>query len=109
MYIERCKHGSVRGWRKPAAEMQKGGASLLYHNRGSWPYFQNLKNVGLGETITYTTSLGTRTYRVTYSGRIEATDTSVLAPTIENRITMLTCVANEPSYRYCVIGQEIHQ
>ncbi len=86
-----------------------GNIALCGHNRGSWPYFQNLKNVGLGETITYKTSLGTRTYRVTYSGRIEATDTSVLAPTTENRITMLTCVANEPSYRYCVIGQEIRQ
>lgn len=89
--------------------MRQGGASLLDHNRGSWPYFQSLKNVGLGETVTYQTSLGTRAYRVTYSGRIGATDTSVLAPTTENRITLLTCVANEPSYRYCVIGQEIRQ
>ncbi len=84
-----------------------GNVVVCGHNRGSWPYFQSLKNVRLGDVITYKTSLGTRTYRVTYSGKIGATDTSVLAPTTGNQITMLTCVANEPSYRYCVVGQEI--
>jgi len=85
-----------------------GNVVVCGHNRGSWPYFQSLKNVKLGDRITYKTSLGTRTYRVTYSGKIGATDTSVLTPTTGNQITMLTCVANEPSYRYCVVGQEIH-
>lgn len=28
--IERCKHGSGRGLRRPAAEMRQGGAFLLY-------------------------------------------------------------------------------
>ncbi len=85
-----------------------GNVALCGHNRGSWPYFQSLKNVQLGDVITYKTSLGTRTYRVTYSGKILATDTSVLAPTSNNQITMLTCVADQPTYRYCVVGQEIH-
>ncbi len=84
-----------------------GNVVLSGHNRGSWPHFSTLKNVRLGDIITYKTSLGTRTYRVTYSGRIGSTDTSVLTPTFNNQITMLTCVANEPAYRYCVIGQEI--
>jgi len=34
VYIERCKHGSERGWRKPAAETRQGGAFPLYHNSG---------------------------------------------------------------------------
>jgi len=84
-----------------------GNVVLCGHNRGSWPYFSTLKNVRLGDVITYKTSLGTRIYRVTYSGRIYANDTSVLKPSFNNQITMLTCVANEPSYRYCVIGQMI--
>ena len=84
-----------------------GNIALCGHNRGSWPYFSTLKNVQLGDVITYKTSLGVRTYRVTYAGRISATDTSVLKPSFDNRITMLTCVANEPAYRYCVIGQQI--
>ena len=36
-----------------------------------------------------------------------ATDTDVLNPTAGNQITMLTCIANEPAYRFCVIGQEM--
>ena len=61
----------------------------------------------VGDVVTYKTSLGIRTYRVTFAGRILATDTDVLNPTAGNQITMLTCIANEPAYRFCVIGQEI--
>jgi len=84
-----------------------GNVVLAGHNRGSWPHFQTLKNVKPGDVITYKTSLGTRTYRVTYAGRVGSTDTSVLAPTYHNQITLLSCVANEPAYRFCVVGQEI--
>lgn len=84
-----------------------GNVALCGHNRGSWPYFGNLKYTQVGDIITYKTSLGTRTYRVTFAGRILATDTAVLNPVSGNQITMLTCVANEPAYRFCVIGQEM--
>ena len=84
-----------------------GNVALCGHNRGSWPYFGTLKNVQVGDVITYRTSLGVRTYRVTSAGRIAATNTAVLNPTADNRITLLTCIANEPSYRLCVVGQEI--
>ena len=84
-----------------------GNVALCGHNRGSWPYFANLKYVQVGDVVTYKTSLGTRTYRVTFAGRILATDTDVLNPTAGNQITMLTCIANEPAYRFCVIGQEM--
>ena len=84
-----------------------GNVALCGHNRGSWPYFANLKYVQIDDVVTYKTSLGTRTYRVTFAGRILATDTDVLNPTAGNQITMLTCIANEPAYRFCVIGQEM--
>lgn len=84
-----------------------GNVALCGHNRGSWPYFGTLKNVLIGDVITYRTSLGVRTYRVTSAGRILATNTAVLNPTSDNRITLLTCIANEPAYRLCVIGKEI--
>ena len=84
-----------------------GNVALCGHNRGSWPYFGNLKYVQVGDVVTYKTSLGTRTYRVTFAGRILATDTDVLDPAAGNQITMLTCIANEPAYRFCVVGQEI--
>ncbi len=105
-------NASAESMRKGAGHVDgtsvwNGNVALCGHNRGSWPYFQSLKNVQLGDVITYKTSLGARTYRVTYSGRILASDTYVLSPASNNQITMLTCVADQPSYRYCVIGQEI--
>lgn len=84
-----------------------GNVALCGHNRGSWPYFGALKNVQVGDVITYRTALGVRTYRVTSAGRILATNTAVLNPTSDNRITLLTCIANEPAYRLCIIGKEI--
>lgn len=84
-----------------------GNVALCGHNRGSWPYFGTLKNVQIGDVITYRTSLGVRTYRVTSAGRILATNTAVLNPTSDNRITLLTCIANKPAYRLCIIGKEI--
>lgn len=84
-----------------------GNVALCGHNRGSWPYFGTLKSVQVGDIITYRTSLGVRTYRVTAAGRIAATNTVVLNSSADNRITLLTCIANEPSYRLCVVGQEI--
>ena len=84
-----------------------GNVALCGHNRGAWPYFGNLKYVQVGDVVTYKTSLGARTYRVTFAGRILATDTDVLNPTAGDQITMLTCIANEPAYRFYVIGQEI--
>ena len=84
-----------------------GNVALCGHNRGSWPYFGTLKDVQIGDIITYRTSLGVRTYRVTSAGRILATNTAILNPTSDNRITLLTCIANEPAYRLCIIGKEI--
>ena len=35
---------------------------------------------------------------------IEETDFSVLEPTKDNRITLITCIANQRAKRLCVIG-----
>ena len=47
-----------------------GNVTLCGHNRGSWPYFGTLNSVQVGDVITYRTSLGVRTYRVTSAGRL---------------------------------------
>lgn len=84
-----------------------GNVVLCGHNRGSWPHFSTLKNVKPGDQVTYKTSLGTRVYRVVSAGPVGTTDTSVLNPTSNNQITLLTCIANEPNYRFCVVAQEM--
>lgn len=79
-----------------------GNICICGHNRGSSHNIGSIKNLSIGDTIKYTTSEGTRTYHVTFVGKISATDWSYLTPTEDNRITLFTCSENEPDYRWCV-------
>lgn len=84
-----------------------GNIGLAGHNRGKNNYFGKLKNLEYGDIVQYQTKLGTRRYKVFYSGRIDATDFSRLERSSENMITMITCVENRPELRYCVQAKEI--
>ena len=57
-------------------------------------------------TITLTTKLGKRTYAVTSVEKVSETDSSMLAATPDNCITLYTCVRNESAYRWCVRAVE---
>lgn len=84
-----------------------GNIGLVGHNRGSNDYFRKLKNLELGDEITYKTKLGTREYEVTFIGRISETDWSRLQYTDDNRITLITCVEDVPDKRFCVQAVEV--
>ena len=84
-----------------------GNIGLVGHNRGSNDYFRKLKNLELGDEITYKTKLGTREYEVTFIGRINETDWSRLQYTDDNRITLITCVEDVPDKRLCVQAVEV--
>jgi len=84
-----------------------GNIGLFGHNRGSNAYFAKLKNVKIGDTVTYKTSVGTKAYEVNFVGTIASTDFSYLNEMGDNRITMITCIANQPSLRLCVQATEI--
>lgn len=55
----------------------------------------------------YKTAIGTKTYQVTFVGSISYTDYSYLNEMGDNRITLITCIANQPSLRLCVQAVEI--
>ena len=59
-----------------------------------------------GDTITFTTKLGTRTYAVSAVTKVSVNDTSGLEPTAANQITLYTCVEDQPAYRWCVTARE---
>lgn len=84
-----------------------GNIGLFGHNRGSNAYFAKLKNVKIGDTVTYKTNQGTKTYEVNFVGTIASTDFSYLNEMGDNRITMITCIADQPSLRLCVQAVEI--
>ena len=52
--------------------------------------------------IHHITQLGTRSYEVYSVSKIGVDDTSVLNDSTENIITLVTCVMNQPDYRWCV-------
>ncbi|MDR3277306.1 MAG: class D sortase, partial [Oscillospiraceae bacterium] len=79
---------------------------LAGHNRGANASFGRLKELAVGDVITYTTKLGVRTYTVTFAGKIVNNDWSWLEYTPDNRITLITCVEDQPEYRLCVQAAE---
>ena len=80
--------------------------ALAAHNRGVANHFGKIHTLDLGDTAKLTTKLGTRTYEVVSVSKISVSDTSVLNTSSENIITLITCVKNEPDYRWCVVARE---
>ncbi len=79
-----------------------GNCCIAGHNCGVRNDFGKLHTLEIGDTITWTTKLGTRTYEVTSVSKVKETDTSGTAPTSDNRLTLYTCVRNQRDYRWCV-------
>ena len=84
-----------------------GNVGLAAHNRGSNSYFGKIHTLELGDRITLTTRLGTRTYEVTSVSKVSETDRSALSASQSNVITLYTCVRDERDFRWCITGQEI--
>ena len=83
-----------------------GNCCIAAHNRGVNNHFGQLHTLEVGDTITWTTKLGTRTYEVTSVSQVKETDNSGTAPTSDNRLTLYTCVRDQRDYRWCVIAEE---
>lgn len=83
-----------------------GNVAIAGHNRGVNNHFGKIHTLEVGDEITLTTKLGTRTYEVYSVAKIAVDDTTVLNDTSDNIITLVTCVMNQPSYRWCVQARE---
>ena len=79
-----------------------GNICVAAHNRGVRNDFSQIHTLNTGDAITLTTALGARTYAVSSVSRISVNDTSGLGTSGTNMITLYTCVANQPDYRWCV-------
>ena len=90
------------------SEDWKGNVALAGHNRGyNCNFFQNIKNLQIGDKIIYYTNKGKREYKVVINEIILQTDWSYIENTEDNRITLITCVENMHEYRRCVQAVEI--
>lgn len=79
-----------------------GNVALAAHNRGINNYFGQIHTLSIGDKITLTTKLGTRTYKVISVSKVSETDRSALAYSSENMLTLYTCVRDQRDYRWCV-------
>ena len=79
-----------------------GNVAIAGHNRGVNNHFGRIHLLDYGDTIKLTTKLGTWTYEVFSVSKISEDDMSVLNDSSENIITLVTCVRDQPAYRWCV-------
>ena len=88
--------------------IKSGNIGLAAHNRGyETNYFENLKKLKLGDEIFYTNEDFNKKYIVDTLEIIENTNWNYLRKSEEDKITLITCIENEPQYRRCVQGTAI--
>jgi len=81
----------------------QGNVCLAGHNRGyNFNYFENLKELEIGNEIYYTCNGKRLEYVVNSKDIIRDTDWTKLENTEDNRLTLITCVENEPELRRCI-------
>ena len=84
-----------------------GNIGLAAHNRGyEVNYFARIKELKEGDEIRYKYFDFEKIYTVVENKIIKDTDWEDLEKTEDNRITLITCVENEPEYRRCIQGIE---
>ena len=86
----------------------KGNVGLAAHNRG-YPvnYFEKIKELKKGDKIYYSYNRERMIYEVDKIEIIKDTNWSYLEQTEKNKITLITCVENEPEYRRCIQATEM--
>ena len=92
-------YSSTSGW--------DGNIGVCGHNRGAKYNIGSIRNLEIGDNITYSTVYGTRTYAVILVRTISDSDWSYLQATADNRITITTGLADRPSKRVCVQAVEV--
>ncbi len=79
-----------------------GNVALAGHNRGVNNHFGKIHTLKMGDTIHWSTKLGIRKYQVFSVRKVSVSDLSVLNGSVDNIITLITCVQDQPDYRWCV-------
>lgn len=78
----------------------EGNVGLAAHNtKKFWAKLNTLKK---GDTISYISFLGSKEYVVDSINIVNENDWSLLETTEENRLTLVTCILNNPTQRLCV-------
>ena len=82
-----------------------GNVCLAAHNTSK--FWAKLNTLEDGDTITYTSFLGTKEYQVNNITQVEETDWTLLNDTEENYLTLVTCIKGKSNLRLVVQAVEI--
>lgn len=86
---------------------ENGNVGLAAHNRGyNVNYFSRIKELEIGDEIIYKINDNTKYYKVSLITIIDDTDWTYLENTKDNRLTLITCLENEPTKRRCIQALE---
>lgn len=91
-----------------STSIYNGNVGLASHNRGSNAnYFANINKLKIGDEIYFESIYGTRKYSVEVIVEIYDTDFSYLQDTEDNRLTLITCIKNQPEKRLCIQAVQV--
>ncbi len=88
----------------PSTALFNGNVGLAGHN--TTEFFANLKKLKEGDEIVYNFLLSSKTYMVDTIAEIQEDEWSYLEDTKENKITLITCIKNQPTKRLCIQATE---
>lgn len=93
----------------PETVADNGNVGLAAHNRGyRVNYFNGIKHLEANDMLYYTYNGVTKVYAVVSKDIIYIKDWSKLEPTDDERLTLITCVENEPQLRLCVQAVRVY-
>lgn len=91
----------------PSTSKTDGNIGVAAHNRGyKNNYFMNINKLRIGDEIIYIVDDISKKYKVEKKIEIDSYDWSYLNQTADNRITLITCIDNNPNKRLVVQAVE---
>jgi len=84
-----------------------GNIALASHNRGQGSFFAGIWTLQHGDRIIYETTMGVRTFEIVSITQISENDLGNLNHSLENILTLVTCVYSQPSLRWSVRAREV--
>ena len=90
------------------SSLLKGNVALAAHNRGyKMNFFENINDLSIGDELIYIVNNVENRYKIVIKEVIDDRNWKHISNTLDNRLTLITCVENKPENRLCIQGVQI--
>ncbi|MCL2775989.1 MAG: sortase [Oscillospiraceae bacterium] len=100
---ESLENLKIRAGHFTSTSVWDGNVAICAHNRGVPNNFDFVKDLNIGDKIIYSTQYSVRTYEIVSKTQITETDTSGLAWSSEDILSLYTCLEDTPGYRWYIV------